>query len=76
MKAIKIYKKKINHSPIGERIKNIKARASRAIRNVKKDIRNGVKVIKKLTNIAKNKCKKNSKDGKEVYSKTKKESCI
>ena len=57
-KAIKIYKKKISHSPIGERIKNIKERVSRAIRNVKKGIKNGVKVIKKLTNIAKNKCKK------------------
>ena len=35
-KAIKIYKKKISHSFIGERIKNIKARATRVIRSVKK----------------------------------------
>ena len=57
-KAIKIYKKKISHSFIGERIKNIKARATRVIRSVKKGIRSGVKIIKKLTNVAKNKCKK------------------
>ena len=55
-KAIKIYKKKISHSFIGERIKNIKARATRVIRSVKKGIRKSVKAIKKFTNVAKNKC--------------------
>lgn len=71
-KAIKIYKKKISHSPIVERIKNIKTRATRAIRNVKKGIRNGVKVIKKLTNVAKNKCKKILRTAKKYITKQKK----
>ena len=56
-KAIKIYKKKISNSLIGG-IKNIKARANRVISSVKNGIRSGVKIIKKLTNVAKNKCKK------------------
>ena len=71
-KAIKIYKKKISHSFIGERIKNIKARATRVIRSVKKGIRNGVKVIKKLTNIAKNKCIKIFRTAKMYITKQKK----
>ncbi|ASS37106.1 hypothetical protein AXF17_00520 [Mogibacterium pumilum] len=71
-KAIKIYKKKISHSSIGERIKNIKARTTSAIRNVKKGIRNGVKIIKKLTNIAKNKCKKIVRMAKKYIAKQKK----
>lgn len=71
-KAIKIYKKKISHSFIGERIKNIKARATRVIRSVKKGIRSGVKIIKKLTNIAKNKCKKIVRTTKKYIAKQKK----
>ena len=71
-KAIKIYKKKISHSFIGERIKNIKARATRVIRSVKKGIRNSVKVIKKLTNVAKNKCIKILRTAKKYIAKQKK----
>lgn len=71
-KAIKIYKKKISHSLIGERIKNIKVRANRVIRSVKKGIRNSVKVIKKLTNVAKNKCIKILRTAKKYIAKQKK----
>ena len=71
-KAIKIYKKKISHSFIGERIKNIKARATRVIRSVKKGIRSGVKIIKKLTNVAKNKCIKILRTAKKYITKQKK----
>ena len=70
-KAIKIYKKKISNSLIGG-IKNIKARATRVIRSVKNGIRSGVKIIKKLTNVAKNKCKKILRTAKKYITKQKK----
>ena len=47
-------------------------RAARVIRSVKKGIRSGVKIIKKLTNVAKNKCIKILRTAKKYITKQKK----